>query len=140
MGFEGFFKRKPKEEKMDTPEQKAYDKRQKKAGVAFAGTLGALGAVIAAQDHVPDLHQEPAGPEHKMSTHEQQAMHEMGPHGAQVSINPEAGQAVVTMRPPGEGKVVDINLAPKPPVSIDLSAKKVDIDLKPKVYKFEPPE
>lgn len=101
------------------------------AGAIGVGTSAMLGAVTGVETYAADHPQSKVAEQlQHLSAQELQGMQKQGPHGAVVSINPEAGTATVTMRPPGDGK----------PVSVDVRQPVTDIDPSVPVYDMKAPE
>jgi hypothetical protein len=111
MGFEGFFKSKPKQEK--TPEQEAEDKKQRNAKIALGASVVALGGVIAELPSTPDLHSTGDAPKPQAETIPgSHGPMQMDGKGTMVEL--KDGQAVVTMAPPGDEKPVEIDYRKDP--------------------------
>ena len=103
---------------MTSAEKLAAADRKAKIGLGVAGA--ALGAVIASQEGVMDLHPQQST-EHvqQMSGADVAGMNEKGPHGASISMSPETGHPVV---------------------NIDLKEKVTDIDLRHPIKEMKAPE
>lgn len=124
--FEGFKKKfiaQPGDTYMERAVKKASvdSALRSTAGAIGVGTGAMLGAVTGAEAYMEDHPQgKPVESVQHVSAADLHKMQEQGPRGAVVSINPEAGAATVTMRPPGDEKPVSIDMH-QPVTSIDPS-------------------
>ena len=141
MGLEGWFGKK-QPEVINTPAQEEMDAKDRKAKIGIGVGLGALGAVIATQPEVVDLHKGVPAHVQTMEKGELQKMQQPQAGGPQVTINPTEGRAVVSIPAPEqtEVKAADV-LQNREPVSIDLKGPEPkSIDLSTRTYTFKPPQ